>query len=79
MIKNKINIIINHLKLSMSSSMISPAIMKKYFILIINNKYVRSMPILRSLYKILANNIGILNQFFYQEIKNLNANNKNNI
>ena len=78
MVKNEISAVISNLKLSISSSKISPDAMEGFFMLTINNKYARSAPILQSLLRALTGSIGIPSHFFHLEVENLDANNKSN-
>lgn len=69
--------VINNLKLSISSSKISPDIIEGFFILIINNKHTKSiLSILQFLLGASATSINIPNYSSYQRINNLNTNNK---
>lgn len=77
MVKNKMSAVVSNLKVSMFSSKISPDVVEKSSILIINNKYIKSVPILQFLLRVLANNIGISSLFSCWKMKNPDANNKN--
>ena len=70
--------IISNPKLSTSSSKISPDARKRFSMSTINNKHVRSAPILRSILKISASNIGILSYSSCWRVKNPDANNESN-
>lgn len=78
MIKDEISAVVNNQKFSMSSSKISLDAMKRFSILTINNKHTRSMPILQSIFRVLASSIGVLSHSFCWGIKNPDANNESN-
>lgn len=59
MIKNEINLIINNLKFNIAIFKINLDAIKVIFILNIDNKHAKSMPILQSLFKISVHNINI--------------------
>lgn len=65
MIKDKLSMIVNNLKLSRSSFKISLNTIKRFSILTINNKYIKIIFILWSLFKILVNNIEIFSYSSY--------------
>lgn len=64
-VKDKMSIVVNNSKLNIFNSKISPNIMKRFFILIIDNKYAKSALILQFLFKISTNNIDIFSHFFW--------------
>lgn len=59
-IKNKINVVVNNLKLSMSISKINLDTIKRFSISTINNEYTKSISILQSLLRALADSIVVL-------------------
>lgn len=61
MIKDEMSTIVNNPKLRISSSKINPDVMKRFFILTINNKYARNVLILQFLLKVSAGSISISN------------------
>lgn len=65
MIKNKISIIVSNLKPSIASFKIYLGIIKRFSILIIDNKYIRNAFILQFLLKVSTCNISISHHFFY--------------
>lgn len=71
-------VVISNLKLSIFRSKISSHIIERFYMSTIDNKYIRSTPILQSIFKALANSISILSYFSCLGIENLDANNKNN-
>ena len=64
MVKDEMSVVISNPKLSMSSSKISPNAIKGFSMLTIDNKHTRSAPILRSILRASANNIGVSSHFF---------------
>lgn len=64
MIKDKMNTVISNWKFNIADFKISPNVIKRFFILIIDNKYIKNTDILQFLLGILADNINILNYFF---------------
>lgn len=63
-VKDKISVIVNNLKLSIASFMISSDAIKRFSILTINNKYARNMPILQSLLRASTGSINVSSHFF---------------
>lgn len=78
MIKDKISVIISNLKFNIAYSKISLNAIKRFFILIIDNKYIKNRPILQFLLRVLAGSIDISSYFFYWKVKNSDDNNKSN-
>lgn len=76
MTKNKMSAVVSNLKVNMFSSKISPDVVEKSSILIINNKFIKSVPILQFLLRVLTNSISISSLFSYYKMKNPDANNK---
>lgn len=75
-IKNKISVIASNPKLDMSSSKISPCIIEKFSMLIIDNKHAKNVSILLFLLRTSANNISVSSHPLYRGIENLDGNNK---
>ena len=65
MVKDKISVGVSNQKLSISSSKITLITIKQFSILTINNKHIKSMPILQSIFRASANKISIPNHFSY--------------
>lgn len=70
MLKNKINIVVRNLTLNMTSFKINLDIINKFFMLILDYKNAKNIPISQFLLKILAGNIGVPSYFFCQKKKN---------
>lgn len=65
MVKDEINVVVNNLKLSIFNSRISLSIIERFSILIIDNKYAKSIFILQSSLTVSVGNIDIFSHFFY--------------
>ncbi len=70
--------VICNLKLSISSFKISLDVIERFFILTIDNKYTKNVPILQFILRASAGSIGFPSYFFRQKIENLDANNNRN-
>lgn len=73
-VKDEISVVVSNLKLSVSSSKISPNVIEGFSILTIDNKHIKSAPILQSLLRALAHSIDILSHSFCWGIENLDGN-----
>ena len=78
MVKNEMNAVISNPKFSTSSSKISPNAMEGFSMSIIDNKYARSMPILRFILRVLASSIGVPSHSSCWGMENPNINNESN-
>lgn len=78
MVNDEINAVVSNSKLSISSSKIILDIMKRFFILIIDNKYARSIFIFQSLLGTLVCSLNIFCYSFHLGVKNLDDNDKTN-
>lgn len=78
MVKDKISVVVSNLKLSISSSKISPNIMKEFSMPTIDNKYARNVSILQSLLKVSIGSISISNHSFCWKIENFDTHNESN-
>lgn len=59
MVKDEMGAIVSNLKLSIASFKISPNEIKRFFILTINNKHAKNVPILQFLLRVLAGSISV--------------------
>lgn len=73
--KNKIKVVISNLKFSITGLNISLNVIKKFSILTIDNKNIKTIPILSFLLIILADNIDVSSYSFFKEAENANSNN----
>lgn len=75
MVKNEISTIVSNSKLSIVSSKISPDKIEGFYILTIDNKHAKSVPIPQFSLRALVSNIGISSHFFCWGVKNIDNNN----
>lgn len=76
MVKDEMTAVVSNPKLSMSSHKISLNIIERFFILMIDNKHARNMPILQSILRVSAGSINILCYSYCSRVENPDANNK---
>lgn len=77
-VKDEMSIVVSNPKLSMSHSKISLNAIEGFSISTINNKHVRSAPILRFILSASVDNIGVLSHSCHWGIENPDANNESN-
>lgn len=70
--------VVSNLKLSITNFKISPDAIKRFSVLIIDNKNTKNSPILQYLLRALANSIDILSHYFCWKVKNFDGNNISN-
>lgn len=65
MVKDEINAIVNNPKVNIYSFKISSDVIEEFFILIIDNQYIKNAPILRSLLGALVGSKSVFSYFSY--------------